>query len=93
MAAGCSGGCDGCGLGRLAALAQASGRSLARPALLCFGLPLAALLAGAWLAEAFAPGHAWLGLSGMAAVAGLIALAGCRGKSRPALDVLNQEDA
>ena len=94
MAAGCPVGCaGGCGLGRLAALAQASAHSLARPALICFGLPLAALLAGAWLAEAFAPGHPWLGLSGMAASAGLIALAGCRGKPQSMRTILNREDA
>ena len=83
MARGCPGDCDGCGFGRLADFAQASGPALAGPALRCFGLPLAVLLAAAWLAHAFAPSHAWLALAGLAGAAGLIALAGCRGKPGP----------
>lgn len=92
MATGCPGGCHGCGFGRLADASQASGQALAGPALRCFGLPLAVLLAGAWLAHAIVPGHAWLALAGLAGAAGLNVLAGCRGKpSRPCPN--HREDA
>ena len=51
---------------------------LKRAASLCFGLPLAVLVAFACVAHYWAPAQAWLAIAGFVAVSGALAIAGPR---------------
>ena len=74
---GCAG-CRGCGPGLNGPRAAPSGRGLKRASSLCLGLPLGVLVAGVWVADALAPGQAWLAIAAFAGVSGVIARAGSR---------------
>ena len=51
---------------------------LKRASSLCLGLPLGVLVAGVWVADALAPGQAWLAIAAFAGVSGVIARTGSR---------------
>ena len=70
-----------------------SGRSLNRASAVCLGLPLAVLVAGVWLAEALAPGQAWLAIPAFAGVSGAVARSGSRVDALLLEEVLLLEDA
>ena len=76
-----SNGCAACGLCSLGVAelpAAAAGRGLNLAAGMCLGLPLVVLVAGAWLADALAPGQAWLAMLLFAGTSGAVARMGSR---------------
>ena len=71
-------GCRGCAIGTARQIPAVSGRNLHLASGFCLGMPLAVLVAGSWLADTLAAGHAWWAILLFLAASATVARMGSR---------------